>query len=236
MCKLQNIRSVRFYRLSSALVLILIVMLAACGSGETAPTPAPTAVPATATLEPALVPPTATPAPTLVPPTVTLAATSVPPTPTLNPTLPPTATVPPTLAPDTATPQPTLAPATATLDAAQPTLSIAMKATLAAENAKQTTAMCLGCHGPYEKLVAASKEYVTKDGEKVNPHTTVDDTILKVHESGKGILNCETCHKPHPQPFTTIQDVAPANVEYCYLQCHHQENFTPCSECHKEYR
>lgn len=229
-------QSVSFGCLTGALVLILTVMLAACGSSEAAPTPAPTRVPATATFSATPVPPTATLAPTQVPPTATLAPSLVPPTATLEPTLPSTATLPPTLPPDTATLEPTPAPATSTVDSAQPTLSIAMRATVAAENAKQTTAMCLGCHGPYEKLVAASEDFVTEDGEKVNPHTTVDDTILKVHESGKGIPNCETCHKPHPQPFTTINDVAPANVEYCYLQCHHQENFTPCSECHREYR
>lgn len=236
MCKLRNIRPVGFYSLTGALVLILIVMLAACGSSEAAPTPAPTRVPATATLSATPMPPTATLAPTLMPPTPTLAPTSVPPTATLEPTLPSTATLPPTLPPDTATLEPTPAPATSTVDSAQPTLSIAMKATVAAENAQKVTATCLGCHGPYEKIVAASQDFVTEKGEKVNPHTTVDKEILKVHESGVGILNCTTCHKPHPQPFTTIADVAPSNVEYCYLQCHHQDNFKPCSECHKEYR
>lgn len=207
------------------LMLMLALLIAGCTPGAAAPLPTPTLAPATATLAPSPLPPTKTLAPTLPPPTATE-----------EPTLPPTATLEPTLPPPMATLEPTLPSASATVDAAQPTLSIAMKATVAAENASKLTAQCLGCHGPYEKLIASSVQFVTEKGETVNPHTTVDKSILKVHESGKGILNCTTCHQPHPQPLTSVKDVAPANVDYCFLQCHHQDNFTPCSACHKEYR
>lgn len=147
-------------------------------------------------------------------------ATSVP-TP-----VPPTATSVPTPVPPTATPKPTLPP---------PTATSAPTATPVPDLPPVTSDVCLGCHGPYDKVVKASASYVTDKGEKVNPHTTVDEKELKAHTTGKGMVECSKCHKSHPQPLVSVKDVAKANVSWCYLNCHHQDNFTPCGSCHSKY-
>ncbi len=94
---------------------------------------------------------------------------------------------------------------------------------------------CLTCHGPYEKVVKASVNYIIPDGSgsTVNPHTTIDMSASKPHTTGKGVPECTNCHKPHPQPLTSLTDVPKANVEYCF-SCHHQRNFTPCVRCHSD--
>ncbi len=94
---------------------------------------------------------------------------------------------------------------------------------------------CLACHGPYDKVVKASANYIIPDrsGSTVNPHTTIDMSASKPHASGKGVPECTNCHKPHPQPLVSTKDVAIANGDFCF-SCHHQRNFTPCSECHSE--
>ncbi len=93
--------------------------------------------------------------------------------------------------------------------------------------------VCLGCHGPYDKVVKATANYAIQDGSGsvVNPHTTVDMSAKKPHTTGKGVPQCTNCHKPHPQPLVSSKDVAKANVEYCF-SCHHQRNFMLCSQCH----
>ena len=98
------------------------------------------------------------------------------------------------------------------------------------------TADCLACHGPYEKIVAASASYKTEKGESVNPHTTSDGTKLRPHASGKGVIDCSKCHRTHPLPFVSVKDVPTPNTNYCFLFCHHQDNFSPCSECHDAYK
>ncbi len=94
---------------------------------------------------------------------------------------------------------------------------------------------CLRCHGPYEKVVQASANYAIQDGSgsKVNPHTVIDISSSKRHNTGKGVPECSNCHKPHPLPLASSKDVPEANVEFCY-SCHHQRNFIPCSQCHAE--
>ncbi len=94
---------------------------------------------------------------------------------------------------------------------------------------------CLSCHGPYEKVVQASTNYTIQDGSgsKVNPHTMIDMTSSKRHNTGRGVPECANCHKPHAQPLAPSKDVPKANVEFCY-SCHHQRNFIPCSQCHSE--
>lgn len=87
---------------------------------------------------------------------------------------------------------------------------------------------CLKCHGPFEKLAARTKDYVTEWDEKANPHVYVP------HDS-KTVVNCTECHEAHPIPYT---DAAKAQakkptVQYCY-SCHHAETLVSCSNCHKE--
>ena len=98
-----------------------------------------------------------------------------------------------------------------------------------------TSDMCLACHGPIDKLRQTTANYLYSDGSKVNPHVSAEITASKPHASGKGIIECTKCHTPHPQPLTSVKDVQPAELNYCF-GCHHQGVFTPCSECHEGYK
>jgi hypothetical protein len=86
---------------------------------------------------------------------------------------------------------------------------------------------CLGCHGPFDKLAASTANYTTANGEKANPHVYVPHTSTT-------ITSCDKCHAVHPLPVTAPGDIPKATVQYCYNACHHQENFTPCSQCHQD--
>jgi hypothetical protein len=89
--------------------------------------------------------------------------------------------------------------------------------------------MCLGCHGPFDKLVAAAN-YVTATNEKISPHRYIP------HDSkdAVNIPECANCHSPHAIPPPATMPANTANVDWCYATCHHQNNFTPCQECHPE--
>lgn len=209
-----NISSVRLRGLIAGLGLLMALALIAC-----APTAA--ASPTAATNQPALAPPT---------------ATQPPPTTTLTPTpKPPTAAIMPTLEPPTPTLAPPVEPPMAAIEPTQSASTTELSSTLATFNADAASTACLQCHGPYDKIVAGSTTFMTDSGENVNPHTTLDESQLKVHKSGKGIIQCAECHAPHPQPLESIQDVPPPKIDYCYYACHHKGKFTPCSKCHEEY-
>ena len=90
-------------------------------------------------------------------------------------------------------------------------------------------ATCLGCHGPYEKVVKASENYALPDGTKINPHTAMDPNATKPHPYEKRVFECTNCHQVHPFP---PKDVPKPNVEYCF-SCHHERNVTNCSQCHQ---
>jgi hypothetical protein len=92
-------------------------------------------------------------------------------------------------------------------------------------------ATCLGCHGPYEKVVKASEGYVLPDGTKINPHTSMDPGATKPHPYEKRIFECANCHTMHPLPVASVKDVPKPNVEFCF-SCHHERNFDACSKCH----
>jgi hypothetical protein len=92
-------------------------------------------------------------------------------------------------------------------------------------------ATCLGCHGPYEKVVKASEGYALPDGTKVNPHTSMDPAATKPHPYEKRIFECTNCHQMHPLPVASAKDVPKPNVEFCF-SCHHERNFDACSKCH----
>jgi len=99
----------------------------------------------------------------------------------------------------------------------------------------QTTAnskeACLDCHGPFDKLAAATASYVAASGEKITPHRYVP------HDSkeAKGIPECSNCHQPHPLPPTArnLANAAKPDVHWCLMTCHHNNNFEPCKKCHK---
>jgi len=90
---------------------------------------------------------------------------------------------------------------------------------------------CLDCHGPFDKLAGASPKYVAPSGEKITPHRFVP------HDSkeAKAIPGCDNCHKPHPLPptATALAALPKPDVQWCYTACHHENNFTPCKDCHK---
>ena len=84
---------------------------------------------------------------------------------------------------------------------------------------------CLGCHGPFEELAARTEgAFVVKD-VAANPHMYVPHTSANV-------FNCKNCHEVHDLPVTASVEIQQADLEYCYLACHHEGDFTPCVSCH----
>ena len=120
-------------------------------------------------------------------------------------------------------------------DCAQKTASAPAKTALAASAPASApasaAATCLGCHGPYEKVVKASENYAPPDGTKVNPHTSMDPKATKPHPYEKRVFECTNCHKMHALPVASAKDVPKPNVEFCF-SCHHERNFEVCSKCH----
>jgi len=96
------------------------------------------------------------------------------------------------------------------------------------ENSKN---ICLKCHGPFDKLAAATPTYTAPSGEKITPHRYVPHDL----KESKGIPECSNCHQPHPvSPVTSgLAALAKPDVQWCYTTCHHMNNFKLCKECHK---
>jgi len=95
-----------------------------------------------------------------------------------------------------------------------------------------TKSDCLGCHGPFEQIIAATSDYVAPSGEKLSPHRYVPHDSAK---EDKNIPECTVCHVAHsldPLPTKGSIDMSKMRVQWCYDSCHHQGNFTPCQECH----
>jgi hypothetical protein len=92
--------------------------------------------------------------------------------------------------------------------------------------------MCLGCHGPFDKLVTVTLSSVAPSGEKISPHYYVPHTL----KEAKAIPECSNCHPPHPTPPTAadITAMGKPSVDWCYTTCHHDNNFTPCNKCHNK--
>jgi Cytochrome c3 len=88
---------------------------------------------------------------------------------------------------------------------------------------------CLDCHGPYDDLAKATANYTMPSGEVATPHQYVphDERVEK------NIPKCTECHTKHEIPLLDKSTVAkPNNMDYCYQNCHHVNNFQPCSACH----
>lgn len=92
----------------------------------------------------------------------------------------------------------------------------------------EAVSVCLTCHGPFEELAQAVPDYVTAEGDEVNPHVTLP------HDTDEPVL-CSNCHPGHPVHVDMVRpgEIAEPDVEFCYT-CHHVRDFTPCSECHEE--
>jgi len=86
--------------------------------------------------------------------------------------------------------------------------------------------VCLACHGTFDDIAAATADYKAPSGETVTPHRYIP------HTENQEIPECVECHKPHPiPPESKDQVVKPDNIDYCY-SCHHMRNFQPCTACH----
>jgi hypothetical protein len=92
---------------------------------------------------------------------------------------------------------------------------------------KLITEGCLGCHGPYEKLADAKPYFKASSGEMVTPHQYV------AHADKKDFPNCVECHETHETPLGDKSKVVkPQNLDWCYQNCHHANNFDGCTTCH----
>jgi hypothetical protein len=142
------------------------------------------------------------------------------PAPRATPTVPPSATV---------SKVPPAIPAAATTAASR----IAPSPASAADTSKT---MCLECHS-YDDVIAASADYVMPSGEKASPHRYIDATSAAAPHRAtgvEGIPECTNCHTAHALPLPAeAVDLSKVGVEWCYSNCHHQHNFSPCSKCHE---
>jgi hypothetical protein len=101
----------------------------------------------------------------------------------------------------------------------------------AAAASEPTKAECLGCHGPFDKLIESTGDYVAPSGEKTSPHRYVPHDS----KSEDDIPECTSCHTPHSLdnlPEKGSLDKSKVDVKYCYDTCHHEKNFTSCKQCH----
>jgi hypothetical protein len=92
--------------------------------------------------------------------------------------------------------------------------------------AKVNKDLCLGCHGPFDKVIAKGVKFKISEEEAVNPHKYVP-------HDGEEVPECTECHIPHAIPLKDKSTVVkPKNVEFCFASCHHMKNFQPCKTCH----
>lgn len=89
---------------------------------------------------------------------------------------------------------------------------------------------CLGCHGPYDKLVSAKPGYAAESKEIINPH------VYDPHDKKDpiNIPDCANCHQLHPVDTSSaaMNDVPKPDVKWCY-SCHHTNSFASCRKCHQ---
>src|SRR5450755_3341733 len=97
--------------------------------------------------------------------------------------------------------------------------------------AKDSKSECLGCHGPFDKLIEASAKYVAASGEKTSPHRYVPHDSKK-EEDIPECTNCHTAHPVDPLPAKGSISLAKVGVQWCYDACHHEKNLTSCKKCH----
>jgi predicted CXXCH cytochrome family protein len=111
-------------------------------------------------------------------------------------------------------------------DAAKPAKTDAKPTAAAAPAAK---AACLACHGPYEKIIAKTADYMMQSGEqeiKSNPHRYVPHDSKDI----KDIPECSYCHEPHPVPLAAKEGLPKPKATWCY-GCHHAKVLA-CGTCH----
>ena len=97
------------------------------------------------------------------------------------------------------------------------------------EAAEAAGPKCLDCHGPYDKLAKETSDFTMPSGEVATPHQYVPHD----EKTKENIPKCTECHTKHEIPMLDKSTVTkPDNVDYCYQNCHHVQNFQPCSACH----
>jgi len=88
-------------------------------------------------------------------------------------------------------------------------------------------ATCLGCHGSFDDIAAATADYTAPSGETTTPHRYIP------HAEQEFIPECVECHIPHPIPPDYKEPIVkPEKIDYCYASCHHAQDLQPCSACH----
>lgn len=102
-----------------------------------------------------------------------------------------------------------------------PSATAATTASAAAESSKDT---CLGCHGPFDKIISETANYTMPSGEQTSPHRYVP------HKS-KDIPECSNCHEPHPVPLTSTEGLPKPKTDWCYM-CHHAGVLQCGPPCH----
>lgn len=106
------------------------------------------------------------------------------------------------------------------------TATPAYAATAALSAAASSKDACLTCHGPFDKLISATANYMMSSGDvkiKSTPHRYVP------HDS-KDIPECSKCHKPHVVPLISKEGLPEPTADYCYT-CHHA-GVLECHTCH----
>ena len=112
----------------------------------------------------------------------------------------------------------------------EPASNPATNAPASAPAAVKTEDKCLDCHGPFDKLVAATTNHVAASGEKISPHRYVPHNSKLV----KDIPDCSHCHAAHSLsslPAKGSIDLSKVSVEWCF-ECHHEKTFQSCKDCH----
>jgi hypothetical protein len=109
--------------------------------------------------------------------------------------------------------------------------SAGQPAKAAAPAAGPSKSDCLNCHGPFDKIIESTGNYVAPSGEKLSPHRYVPHDSKKDDDIPE-CANCHTAHPLDPLPAQGSVDLSKANVQWCYATCHHAKNFTSCKQCH----
>ena len=112
----------------------------------------------------------------------------------------------------------------------EPATNPATNAPASAPTAEKTKDKCLDCHGPFDKLIASTTNYVASSGEKTSPHRYVPHNS-KLEKDIPDCAHCHTAHSLSSLPAKGSIDLSKVNVEWCF-SCHHEKNLQSCKDCH----
>lgn len=74
--------------------------------------------------------------------------------------------------------------------------------------------VCLGCHGPFNDLIAAAITFTAENGEKINPHRHVphNRTDAKALWTVRNAINCIQCHWNRRQGYRRPMQIGATHV------------------------